>query len=376
MTQRTSIRGIPIRAVLVALLVAGGDAASAQDVTHIPGTPTCSECELRATRRLVLGTFDGDAALVGEPSGAAKDSEGTFYVSEFANGGPPLVFDSSGRFVRRMARKGRGPGELMWGVAVFIAPGDSVHVIDLGTGRRSIFSAAGEFGRMVPQPGIGRFGLILRNGVLVLNRRDWDPVLIGTPLHLIDREGKVIHSFGGNYPVLPGDDLSHLGRVVGPGRAGGFWAAHRVEYEFSLWSATGGLVRHYTRENDFYRPSERFEYRLSPRAPPRTSTIREDSSGLVWISIQVPVPAAEWEAGLGEPEVNWKGIALYPQAMTGRLFHTIIEVIDPQAGRLLVSRRLPFHAIAATDDGEYAAYRQDEEGVPYVDIWRVQLVQP
>ena len=377
MPRRVTRLELPAQAVLLVALVAGGAPASAQQVTRVPGTPVCSECDLRAVRSVVLGTSDGDAALGGQLSSVAKDSKGTFYVGE--RGGPPLVFDSRGRFVRRLARPGRGPGELADGVAVFVAPGDSVHVIDIETGRRSIFSPTGEFVRMVPQPGIGRFGLILPDGNLVLNVGGLDAALIGAPLHLIDTAGRVIRSFGGNYRVVIGENGTDpwlLARLVGPSRSGRFWAAHYLEYEFSLWSSTGELIKHYERVNDFFRPNERFRIALSPRTPPRVSTIREDSTGLVWITIQVPVPQEEWEAGIGKPELNRRGQPVYRHAMRGRLFHTRVEVIDPITGRLLVSRRLPFYAVAATDDGEYAAYRQDEDGVPYLDIWRVQLVQP
>lgn len=369
---------LTIGVVFVLALVAGGEAAPAQQTTRIQGTSTCSECDLRATRRFVLGATDGDAALLGHPSTVAKDSKGTFYIAEISGGGPPLVFDSRGRFLRRLAKQGRGPGELVTGIGVFVAPGDSVHVLDHRTGRRSVFSPTGAFVRMVPQPGGTRFGLILPNGTLVLNLPDVFSPAIGTPLHLFDSQGNVIRSFGGNHRVVVGEngtDPGFLVRHLGPSRAGRFWSAHFLAYEFSLWSPTGQLIRHYVRENDFFRPDQRFRIALSPRTPPRISTIREDSTGLVWVTIQVPVTQQEWEAALGKPEQGPRG-PIYPHLMLGRLFHTIIEVINPRTGQLLLSRRVPFYAIAATDDGEYAAYRQDDDGVPYVDIWRVQLIQP
>lgn len=362
-----------IRAVLVAAIVGSGDAASAQQVTRIPATPTCAKCDLRATRRLVLGSLDGDAAIFDQPTTVVKDSKGTFYVGEGPGGGSPLVFDSRGRFVRRLARKGRGPGELLTGITVILAAGDSVHIIDFDTGRRSIFAPSGEFVRMVVQPAFARHGLMLPNGILVVNAAGRDAASIGTPMQLIDTAGRIIRSFGGSYSVTPADDPWRPARHIGPSRSGGFWAAHHVEYEFALWSATGQLIRHYERANDFFRPNERFRFTLKP-TPPRISTIWEDAAGLVWITIQVPVSQKEWEAGLGKP-VTRRGRTWYPSVLRGRLFHTLIEVMDPRTGRLLVSRRFPFYAIAATDAGEYAAYRQDEDGVPYVDIWRVQMIQ-
>jgi hypothetical protein len=59
--------------------------------------------------------------------------------------------------------------------------------------------------------------------------------------------------------------------------------------------------------------------------------------------------------------------------MRGRVFHTLVEVIDARRGELIASREFPFHAVASTRAGELVIYRQDEAGTPFVDVWRVEL---
>jgi hypothetical protein len=58
------------------------------------------------------------------------------------------------------------------------------------------------------------------------------------------------------------------------------------------------------------------------------------------------------------------------------MYHTLVEVIDVRAGRVIASQRLPFYVRSVTRPGEFAVYQQDQEGNPSIDIWRVRLIQP
>lgn len=53
------------------------------------------------------------------------------------------VFDSAGRFVREIGRKGRGPGEFMRLGPVFRGPGDEIWVEDLSLSRWEVFDTTG-----------------------------------------------------------------------------------------------------------------------------------------------------------------------------------------------------------------------------------------
>ena len=342
-------------------------------VTSIPGTPTCDRCELRATRRLTLGTDEHDAVLMDAPATVAKDSRSIYYVAQRTT--PPLVFDSSGRFLRPVGRKGKGPGEVEDALAVVIGPGDSLHVIEFFGGRRSVFSPSGTFVRVIPSRGNVGNAVMLPNGDMAIDRGFYEAFRDGEPLQIVGPGGEASSPFGGNTPVSPQGDQQRLIRQLGVARTGDIWAAHYKEYRFSLWRRDGSVVRHYERTNDFFRPDDPFVVQPDHSTPPRVTSIHEDEAGLVWVTVQVSAPPAQWNEALGEPRSAPNGRTTYPRQMRGRMYHTLIEVFDVRAGTLLVSRRFPFSVTDALGDGEYAAYRQDEDGVPYVDIWRVELVR-
>ena len=348
------------------------DHADAQ-VVAIPGTPICEACELRATRRLTLGTDEHDAVLMDAPASVARDSRGIYYVAQRTT--PPLVFDSSGRFVRHLGRKGKGPGEVEDALAVLIGPGDSLHVIEFFSGRRSVFSPSGTFVRLIQLQGNVGIAAMLPNGDMAINRGFYEAFRDGAPLQIVGPEGEASPPFGGNQPVPLQGDQQQLSRQLAVARTGDIWAAHYKEYRFSLWRRDGTLVRHYERPNDFFRPDESFVVQRDHSTPPRVTSIHEDGAGRVWVTVQVSAPSDQWNAALGEPRRAPNGTVTYPQQMRGRMYHTLIEVFDVRAGTILVSRRFPFHVVDALGDGEYAAYRQNEDGVPYVDIWRVDLIQ-
>ena len=354
------------------LAVAPLDRAAAQ-LTRISGAPSCDRCELRATRRLTLGTNEHDAVLMDAPATVARDSRSIYYLAQRTT--PPLVFDSAGRFLRHVGRKGKGPGEVEDALAVLIGPGDSLHVIEFFAGRRSVFSPTGTFVRVTPLRGNVGVAVMLPNGDMAINRGFYEAFRDGAPLQIVGADGQASPPFGGNQPVPLQGDQQQLTRQLGVSRTGGIWSAHYKEFRFSLWNRDGNVVRAYERTNDFFRPDEAFVVQADRPTPPRITSIHEDATGLVWVTVQVSAPVDQWNAALGEPRRAANGRVTYPRQMRGRMYHTLIEVFDVGAGTLLASRRFPFSVTDALGDGEYAAYRQDEDGVPFVDVWRVELVR-
>ena len=358
--------------VPVSLAIAPLGRADAQ-LTSIAGTPACDRCELRATRRLTLATDEHDVVLTDAPASVARDSRGTYYVAQRTN--PPFAFDSRGRFLRHVGRKGKGPGEVEEALAVLVGPGDSLHVIEFFSGRRSVFSPSGTFVRLMQLQGNVGIAVMLPNGNMAINRGFYEAFRDGAPLQIVGPDGKASPPFGGNQPIPLQGDQQRLTRQLGLARGGNIWAAHYKEYRFSLWSPDGRLVREYERTNDFFRPDEPYVVQTDRTTPPRITSIHEDAAGLVWVTVQVSAPPDQWNAALGEPRPAPNGRTTYPQQMRGRMYHMLIEVFDVAAGTLVASQRFPFSVTDALGDGEYAAYRQDENGVPYVDIWRVELVR-
>lgn len=92
-----------------------------------------------------IGAAEGDSAYqFGQIASIAVGDDSTVYVLDAQNR-DVRVFDKAGRFVRRFARPGSGPGELSQGAAaVIVVPGDTVLVPDLMRERITRFSPEGE----------------------------------------------------------------------------------------------------------------------------------------------------------------------------------------------------------------------------------------
>lgn len=135
------MKTISVIAAASALFVAAS--ASAQQVTRIPagdkilaGTPTA---------QFSVGAEDGeDWELLSRVAGAAFDARDNLYVLDGGNH-RVLVFDATGKFVRRIGKKGGGPGELLSPVGIAVTRDGYIAVTDLGRPGVSLFKADGSF---------------------------------------------------------------------------------------------------------------------------------------------------------------------------------------------------------------------------------------
>ncbi|MFL5383033.1 MAG: 6-bladed beta-propeller [Longimicrobiaceae bacterium] len=70
-------------------------------------------------------------------NGLDVDSRGNVYVADRSS--QLLVFSPSGAVIRKLGRKGQGPGEFDWLQSVHVLPGDSVYAFDSGLSRVTVF---------------------------------------------------------------------------------------------------------------------------------------------------------------------------------------------------------------------------------------------
>ena len=121
----------------LALVLVGGVStdAGAQRTRVVPDAPSCARCTIRIASRTVL--IESDAApFVSMPNAVRLDSRGRVWVLQPLE--LPQVFDSSGRFLASVGRKGAGPGEYRIPFEAFSTPGDSVVVLDAGNSRGTV----------------------------------------------------------------------------------------------------------------------------------------------------------------------------------------------------------------------------------------------
>jgi hypothetical protein len=64
-----------------------------------------------------------------------------------------------------------------------------------------------------------------------------------------------------------------------------------------------------------------------------------------------------------------------PQGSQSDLYDSMIEVLDPATGRLLASTRIDAALGFLLPGGYAASYREDDGGNPFIDIWRMEVVE-
>ena len=160
----------------------------------IAGNVACTGCELRITEIHTLTAPEEDGAF-SFGAQVARDRRGRiFAVAQPAH--RILVFDSAGRFVRRVGRQGSGPGEYLGIMRIVSGPGDSLWVVDGADRRVTILTPALEYARSFVAP-TDLIDITPRpDGSAVIAASVSTPEASGYPFHLLDRQGRIIKSFG------------------------------------------------------------------------------------------------------------------------------------------------------------------------------------
>ena len=101
------------RILLLALGAANatGWCLSAREPEVVSGQVTCGDCVITLDTVVTIGGLDGPGLhVVGMLSHVAVDRNGRFLIGE-ARLAEFSVFDSTGKFLRTVGRRGEGPGE-------------------------------------------------------------------------------------------------------------------------------------------------------------------------------------------------------------------------------------------------------------------------
>lgn len=363
------------RIVLIGLLFAIPQAATAQPSIVVRGTSGCRGCEIVVTRGVTLGSTDGPGIIEHIETRAARDSRGRFILK--ANYPSTLsVFAPDGRFLRSLGRAGGGPGEFRGIGSVFVLPGDSLVVFDWESSRYSIFSPQHVYVSSGPLPLTPELSsLALRSGKFVFNHTLFSPNEIGQPLHLVNREGVRERSFGSPTGVYRPDVPFLMSRAIASSKSGLVWSALRTEYRIDLVNPeTGSVDRTIRREVSWFPPGMRPEPRTgtpSLEPTPFIFDIREDEAGRLWVLIAVADP--EWRSAIQAPAAGDRHGTVTDEQ---RYRDSFIEVLDPASGRLLATVRLPQHIKQFVDDNLIGTVLEDADGTPRFFTWQLQFRTP
>lgn len=198
------------------------------------------------------------------------------------------------------------------------------------------------------------------------------PAVVGdaevTILHVFDpAEQGVARSFhthriedGGFAPRF------HVAAARDPDR---FWTAFRPgdHYEIIQYTTEGTATRRFTRSPSWIRPLPSEDGIPAPDA--NLYGIAE-ANGRLWIVGRHP--AEDWNRYLNR-EANREVEAGIREIDANRLYRSVVEVVDIETGQLVVSARVPGLVVTLLPDQHVATYREDEAGVPFVDVFRMTL---
>jgi hypothetical protein len=358
---------------IAALIVAAGIAAArpigAQESLALrPGT-ACQTCKIVLTR---VATLTSDQFPIDDSRmNVLRDNAGNFLVPGDKSTSIG-VFSPTGKFLRRVGRRGDRPGEFRTIGAMVIGPGDSVHVFDSGLGRRTVFDPTLTTAvRTIPVPRFGDVALAKDDAVLVsghLPTRE----SAGQPLHLVGRDGGVARSFGAeNQTVnIQGNESRRLYRAITRARGGGFWVAPATEYTIERWSDQFTRERVLRRSVDWFPPLPPDAVLRSPesdRPPTMLRSIWEEPSGLLLANLGVA--AADWRATASGDEER----PATAERDLSKYIDTIIEAIDPRSGTVLATHRAR-GILGQIRNGPYL-WALRGAGAVAIDVFRMEYVQ-
>jgi hypothetical protein len=364
-----------ITALALGIAVRGGAQPAAPKA--IPNEPTCQRCTITMRTLVTLGTDDGVGSLIGRPMSVNVDARGRYWV--FQELEPPTVFSATGAVVRRLGRKGSGPGEYRSANSGIVI-GDSMLVLDWQELRATMVGADLKPTRTIRlRYGIGDILMLNwpRTLITVGYMTDSDPP--NSSMHVVsmaDSQARRVRSFG---PRGTGGSMGNVEvhQVIAPARDGGLWSAWSRRPQFTLWNSSGAQTASFTRRLPWYTGEEESTLGWSTKPPtPRTAAIAQDQEGLVWFFIHVPAPT--WKDAWATRPIRVGGGSEYVIKDIGfdRLFRTYVEVIDPAQIRVITSHTIDGYVHSTLPGGRVALYTIDGNGIPRVTIAQLSLNRP
>jgi hypothetical protein len=346
--------------------------AEAQTV-EIGSAPSCPRCTIAVTREVTLGDDDGPGSLESIPISAARDSRGLYYV---VAGNAVLVFDSTGRYVRKLGAIGAGPGEFRRPQRVQVGAGDTVYVSDARG--ISSFSPQGVFMRAAKVAARNGTFVLQPDGSLVAYGALGTSASIGFPFHRFRPDGTPSRSFGSLAPSDARGRPQVPFYLLGRRSATEIWSAEpdydRGRYTLTAWDSAGGVKRSLSRAPEWMRRGEATSAARPIVAPsPMLQAVRQDGTGKLWTITVVAAP--RWRDGYGELKPGTSTLDISTRRLD-LMMDTMLEVIDPITGKLVAATRVRGHTLDFVDDSRVLSLQTTEDGLVRGVIHRVRLVIP
>ncbi|MBK8248385.1 MAG: hypothetical protein IPK85_13400 [Gemmatimonadetes bacterium] len=284
------------------------------------------------------------------------------------------VFTAGARFGRVVGKEGSGPDESRQVAIALVGPGDTVHTFDDALRRYRVVDPSGKTVRSHPIQFGPRFEGVMTQNFFVLNAPVYTADLIGLPLQVLDRRGRLVRSTGSSTGLFRPDVRNIDQRALARARGDTIWSAHRGEYRVDLIDAASGKsVRSYVRDVEWFRPSQTGQRSAGAAPEPYAilTDVREDANGYLWVMVGVPDPA--WRAVSQERS---PGDTHGSVGDDNAFRDTVIEVFDLRSARLIAMARSPRFLYQFVEPDLAVSIVPDAEGFRRMELVRLQLKQP
>jgi hypothetical protein len=277
-----------LRHMLLVFLAASTPATGvgAQPVVELDAFAPCTTCSLALRPVLQLGDASGDGIIEGDFAGVRYGSQARRFAVFQRGGSQILLFDSAGRFVRRIGRAGQGPGEI---AELMDAQFQGRHVVaaDYRNSKLLIMDPGGNTiaeSRLPVRAGTFR---VVSDSTVVLGTMDMDGATART-LHVVrSATGQRLKSFGDVHPAWSAGARVAGDILVGSSpSANAVWVSHPSSFHIEEWHSDGRLVRTIRGDFAWSRAPTRQERDSPPR--PLLLDFGSDSEDRLWTLTRVP----------------------------------------------------------------------------------------
>jgi hypothetical protein len=330
--------------------------------------PPAAESSSITVEPVVTLGVTNDSGYVGLPSGLARGENSEWFLTQFNAPDAVHVFDSAGRYLRSIGRRGTGPGEFVSTRGV-IRTGDTLHVFDQRLLRRTLLTTAGQFISAAPYVGQILEAASLDSGRLVVNTIPRGEGIGHRVLAIMDANGDFAVTFGDTVGER-NIDPNRYWRKLAVAPNGTIWSARLPEYRLDQWSASGAHLRAIRIEADWFESHDGSHIYAPDRASgPMIGGIQADSVGRIWVIVHVPDPdrSSAFEADPDSPD------GLRFNGDHSALWDTRIAVIDLATEEVLGETTVPEYLSGFADTGIAYAYSLQSDARPRIDVFALRL---
>ncbi len=359
------------RFVALALLLTPVRGVAQDQPTLVPDALSCQQCrvEFRVVARLAVD----DASLTQPPIVATSLGSGGYVLLEF----PALVakFARTGAFEATLSREGQGPGEIYGAGGIVGLPGDSVLILDARSTRALVIGPDGKVARELTLPSRFASPVVLR----------W-PTLVAVTGRVRGAAARSVHllDFSAGAPVVRasfwepvdpragGGDVSTL-PVIAAGSRDDIWTGDPLEYHLAHWSSEGTLRRQLRRQPAWF-ATRSAAWRGSPTdaPPPLVASVVSRPDGRLMAYVKRAAP--NWRAAWASPATG--GEVRAGSLSAQHLYEFIVEVLDPEAGRVVARGTAPPGVVYVLPNGQLLQYTESANGEISIHVVEPVLIEP